>query len=135
MGRLVTQHLDVKSVIWLYLGPSEHQRGQILGHLTEPVKCCALREVEQATGRTFDRVCMVLNAAVMDSRLLGQGYGVQLYVDLAKRAAEQFDAPILSSTAWGHEISDDAMRVWNSRRLAEALVVRGRCAWPKQEES
>ena len=68
---------------------------------------------------------MLLIANVfVDASLENLGYGIQLYADLAESAAREHDVPILSRGC-----SDDAMRVWKSRRLAEQLLVRGLCAW------
>lgn len=131
-GRLPTRTLACsKEGIWLYLGDPRRQLGQIIGHLVPAPKCCALTELAETVGRPFERACQVANAALVDEHLCNRGYGVQLYVDLAKAAAKHFQAPIFASKILGGVTSDEALRVWKSRRLAQALLVSGVSAWPR----
>jgi GNAT superfamily N-acetyltransferase len=128
--RLQTHRLcALPDSIWLYFGPVDRQRGQILGKLTAAPEHEDLQALEKEVGRKFGVVCIVVNVALLDQGLYGQGYGVQLYAALAREAADKFDAPIISSTCLSQDISADAERTWNSTRLAQQLVVRGKAAW------
>lgn len=123
------------SLIWRYLGDSPaEQRAQIVGPILPAPFHRDIAELAERVGRTFTSACMVANVAIFDPSLMNHGYGIQLYADLAHRAARDFQAPIVSSLAWGNPISPDAERVWNSIRLAKELVVCGHAAWSRSAE-
>lgn len=145
--RIRAMDMRDRELIWLYLGPMTRQRAQIIGRTvlldrdTEPgpglrlkarvsiTECPGLPALEDAVGRTFDRVCVVVNAVILHSELLGQGHGVRLYASLARVAGRNHDAPIVSSPSWSGGPSPTARRVWESQRLAQDLTVHDLCAW------
>jgi len=135
MSRLKINELRfTEGHIWLYLGDDrERQRGQILGSLVTPMSersrvYADLQALETVTRVYFRKPCVVLNVR-LDDDLLNLGYGIRLYAELAKVAAERFKAPIVSGAYVGSVTSSDALRTWASKRLADRVIVQGESAW------
>lgn len=91
-----------------------------------------LRALEKAVGRKLVPF-EIYDARLLCSRWLEKGLGVRMYADAIKHVAKN-DGALLASSCFVYDresgtvaeaTSRDAMRVWKSKRLAEAVLVKG----------
>lgn len=82
-----------------------------------------LKAVAVETGVRADVVMRVESATLMESAR-GKGIGVALYI-AAAAVAKRARMGIMADACFGSHTSDEARRVWGSRRLREKLVVHG----------
>lgn len=102
-----------------------------------PLTRCAesIREIQQRHGSI---VPMTATHTDLDDRYHGRGIGLALYIAAAREAGRR-GAMIVAhdcertNDAWDSFTSDDAKRIWSSRRFAEAVEVHGFVAYAPPE--
>ena len=86
--------------------------------------------VRELGHRIGGRVLVVYCSEIRDLRYIRTGLGVELYIALARTAAEEFGAVVMPHRciAGGHT-SEFAERVWKSRRFNAVVIREGDSAY------